>query len=155
MVEDYQWLVEKYSSKFAAVSNLSQTELKQQGFLILLEAAASWDPAKGSLPSRLKYRLATGLHNYTKKYYTQQTNQISYEDISPTDEYNPERLCIFKEAYSALSQNAKLAMLLLMEEVDTSVPPLQVRGLLVEALHNYMGKGKAWHTLKELKALAQ
>lgn len=174
MVEDYKWLIKKYAIGFSRTSSLSSQELEQQAYVIVLEAIASWDPAKGELPPRVKYKLATGLHRYTKQYNTVQNKSDRYEGLdwflsnngNPerlgkfdasmlADSGNPERMMMFKEAFLSLSDSAKEVINLLMEEIDTSLHPYYIKGQLVKALRarNYSW-AKAYGVIHELKALA-
>lgn len=174
MVEDYKRLVEKYARKFSITSKLPRAELEQEGYLIVLEATASWDPTKGPLSSRIKYKLVCGLRNYTRRYYTVQRNNAEYSetegslpisgidyrerhstDIPSSDHFNPERLLVFKEAYQALSKDALEVLNLLMEEIDTSLPPRMIRGALKKAMRaNNMSWSKIWDVFRELRAIA-
>lgn len=154
MVEDYSALVKKYASKFFMSSSIPKAELEQEGYALVLDAMASWDPSKGPLPPRVKYHLVCGLRDYARRHYTAQRYRSEDQDHG-TDHQNPERLLLFKEAYQALSRDAIDALKLMKDEVDMSLPPKMIRGALKKAMraHQYSWS-QIYRVFNELKTIA-
>jgi len=154
MIDRFGGLIHKCAVSFSVGSELSTKELEQHGVMLVLNAVATWDPSKGPLPRRVKYKLYTGVRDYVKKQNTY--TYLPFDDSHACSPPSALRLVLFKEAISHLSQDAKEALKTLIEEVDTLGPPVEVRGelrrLLTKKKFSYR---RVWGCFAELKQLAR
>lgn len=106
-------VAEQVSAVFCRKNRIHDySEVKAEAYFIMVNSMRSWLPDKGS---KITSWVGFNVHRELKKKFKFDNHLVDYDvEWVPTVVNSPERLCVNKDTYAALSPVASLAMQLLM-----------------------------------------
>ena len=153
-------IVRKVVWSYARSSGLDFDELCSEAYLAYLEAAPSYDPARGKKSTFIWNVVRNHINNLLKKKKEIPVDKEAMETLlEGREELDPERLIIaeecWEELFNSLSPDAKMICLLVLNDDEIYLntdKPREARGIIARELKaRGWAENKIWATFREIK----
>ena len=154
--KNYEKMVNKLAYSWNKTTQIDIETLKAEANVIFVECLNIYNPDKGRFSTLLYLKICNRFKNLIIKRNAPKRNRIDFEfleAIYPSDNYNPEKRCIFKNLISNMSKEAKELITIVLDAPADLVEMLPLPRLNVHQLTKYMVKSKGWKSATMLKAV--
>jgi RNA polymerase sigma factor (sigma-70 family) len=153
-------IVRKVVWSYARSTGLDFDEMCSEAYLAYLEAAPSYDPARGKKSTFIWNVVRNHINNLLKAKKEIPIDKEAMETLlEGREELDPERLIIaeecWEELFNSLSPEAKMICLLVLNDGEIYLntdKPREARGIIARELKaRGWGENKIWATFREIK----